>query len=390
MGLDLSVLAVRSAERTVMARSAWYAQAAAVVAAFMLDRVGCQGAKMMRWIRAVVVASAGLLLAAAVAAAEPVRLLFIDTQAGAPYDDARQATVEALRQQLAGQQRTLEVQHYSLQHYDGIATRIWHNLGEAQRHHDAVVVNGTMAAQAFRDLAKDQPQQRFFFLAVTDPVGLGLIEGFDRPPSANFTGVSYPVPVRERLRLLRAVMPEARTIGLIYADMPQSHSYRRWLDEALAEPEFRDLEVIYRQIPFVPSDGGQQRMARLAAAEAKQLDGQVDLFLAPNDQLGVQPYFAQALAPVISKPLMGVGERDVREGWGAAFTIYADQAEAGRQLAEMLFRHVSGTPFAGIWPQPPRKFGVLYDPALSQRFGLKQVPPRQVQEKDAASAAEKR
>lgn len=332
----------------------------------------------MRWMRTVVVAVAGLLLAVAAAvAAEPVRLLFIDTQAGAPYDDSRRATIEELSRLLAASGRTLKVQHYSLQHYDGIATRIWHNLGEAQHHHDAVVVNGTMAAQAFRDLAKSQPQQRFFFLAVTDPVGLGLIEGFDRPPSANFTGVSYPVPVRERLRMLRAVMPEARTIGLIYADMPQSHSYKRWLDDALAEPEFRDLKVIYRQIPFVPSDGGQQRMARLAAAEAQQLDGQVDLFMAPNDQLGVQPYFAKALAPVISKPLMGVGERDVREGWGAAFTIYADQAEAGRQLAEMLFRHVSGTPFAGIWPQPPRKFGVLFDPALCQRFGLTPVVPQQ-------------
>lgn len=331
----------------------------------------------MMWMRALVTVMGGLLLVSGmVLAAEPVRLLFIDTQAGAPYDDSRQATVDELRRLLSAAGRGLEVQHYSLQHYDGIATRIWHNLGEAQRRHDAVVVNGTMAAQAFRDLAKDQPQQRFFFLAVTDPVGLGLIENFDRPPSANFTGVSYPVPVRERLRLLRAAMPEARTIGLIYADMPQSHSYKRWLDEALAEPEFRDLKVLYRQIPFVPSDGGQQRMARLAAAEAQQLDGQVDLFLAPNDQLGVQPYFAQALAPVISKPLMGVGERDVREGWGAAFTIYADQAEAGRQLAEMLFRYVGGTPFAEIRPQPPRKFGVLYDPVLSQRFGLTQALPQ--------------
>ncbi|MBQ1782280.1 MAG: hypothetical protein II007_01355 [Gammaproteobacteria bacterium] len=341
----------------------------------------------MRWMRSVVVAGVIALLLAGGVAAEPVRLLFIDTQAGAPYDDARQATVNELRRLLSAGGRRLEVQHYSLQHYDGIATRIWHSLGEAERHHDAVVVNGTMAAQAFRALAKDQPQQRFFFLAVTDPVGLGLIDSFDHPPSANFTGVSYPVPVRERLRLLRAVMPKARTIGLIYADMPQSHSYRHWLEAALAEPEFRDLKVIYRQIPFVPSDGGQQRMARLAAAEAQQLDGLVDLFLAPNDQLGVQPYFAQALATVISKPLMGVGERDVREGWGAAFTIYADQAEAGRQLAEMLFRYVSGTPFAEIRPQPPRKFGVLYDPVLSQRFGLKQLQLPLVPVKDAAATA---
>lgn len=325
----------------------------------------------MTWIRSLALGLACALLLASATAAAPVRLLFIDTQAGAPYDDARLATIDELERLLKASGRTLEVQHYSLQHYDGIATRIWHNLGEAQRRHDAVVVNGTMAAQAFRDLAKNQPQQRFFFLAVTDPVGLGLIDSFDRPPSANFTGISYPVPVRERLRLVRTAMPQARTIGLIYADMPQSHSYRRWLDAALAEPEFRDLKVIYRQIPFVPSDGGQQRMARLAAAEARQLDDQVDLFMAPNDQLGVQPYFAQALAPVISKPLMGVGERDVREGWGAAFTIYADQAEAGRQLAEMLFRYVSGTPFAELWPQPPRKFGILYQPQLSQRFGLK-------------------
>lgn len=316
---------------------------------------------------------AALLLLTAAASAEPVRLLFIDAQSGAPYDDARQATLEPLRQMLAASGRQLEVKHYSLQHYDGIATRIWHTLGESRRPHDAVVVNGTMAAQAFSELARGQPQQRFFFAAVTDPVGLGLIAGFDRRPSANFTGVSYPVPVRERLRLLRAVMPKARTIGLIYADMQQSHSYRRWLDEALAEPEFRNLNIIYRVVPFVPGDGGQQRMTRLAVMEARELDSQVDLFLTPNDQMGVQPYFSQVLTSSISKPLMGIGERDVRDGWGAAFTIYADPAAVGRQLAEMIFRYLNGTPFEQLQPQYPKAFGVLFDPVQCRRFGITPV-----------------
>ena len=42
-------------------------------------------------------------------------------------------------------------------------------------------------------------------------------------------------------------MPKARTISLIYADMPQSRSYRRWLELLFAEdPRFRDMRIVFR------------------------------------------------------------------------------------------------------------------------------------------------
>jgi putative ABC transport system substrate-binding protein len=184
-------------------------------------------------------------------------------------------------------------------------------------------------------------------------VGLGLIKDFTNPPLSNFTGIAYPVPVRERLRFIRDVLPDVTDIGFIYADMPQSHSYLKWLNEILREDEFSSLNFHFRVVEFVQSESGHVRMAMLSEEYIKELDPVVDVFLSANDQMGVQPDYARTVYRLSDKPLIGLGEKDVMDEWGAVISLFPDLEQVGIQLAGMAERLMTGTEVEEIIPQWP-------------------------------------
>lgn len=61
-------------------------------------------------------------------------------------------------------------------------------------------------------LGKDTP---VIFNAVTDAVEAGLVAS-NEAPGANVTGVSDAAPIEQQLQLIRDILPEAKTIGMMY------------------------------------------------------------------------------------------------------------------------------------------------------------------------------
>ncbi|WP_159084661.1 ABC transporter substrate-binding protein [Dongshaea marina] len=297
-------------------------------------------------------------------------MLIIDSQQGEPYQTVRESMLKELARVGYKQGVNLKLRYYSLGNSEERARSIW-SRREQDIRYDVIYLAGTIAARAFKDLALNS-EQPFVFVAVTDPIGVGVIEQFDAPPKYNFTGVSYPVKVEERLRFIQRVMPKARTIGLIYADMPQSHSYNRWLLTALNKPEFKELRLLSQKVPFVKTDTGHKRMARLARQYVIEMDEQVDLFISPNDQMGVQAPFAEIVNQYATKPLLGLGRKDVMDGWGASFSIYPDLVAVGKQSAWMLREIFEGKPFKEIYPRWP-PVGVAFDLGKLHSFGVE--PP---------------
>ncbi|RFP19558.1 MULTISPECIES: ABC transporter substrate-binding protein [unclassified Duganella] len=304
------------------------------------------------------------------ASAAPVRrLLVVDTQRTEPYITITGAMLDSLAGYGFVVGRNLEVERYSLSQFEGAATHIWELKHGAS--FDVVYIAGTIAAQAFVKIAAEHPNSRFVFASVTDPVGLGLVDGFGMAPTRNITGVSFPVPVKDRLRFVRRLMPRARTIGLIHGDMPQSVSYRAWLEKLLAsEPEFKDLKIIYRSVKFVRGDNGTQRMAMQSVPLIEELNSQVDLFLAPNDQMGINPEFARTMAKHANKPLVGIIEPDAGAGWGATMCIYPSLPGMGQQAGKMIARLLAGEPIAAIPAETPARIGVAFDFKLIKHFGI--------------------
>ncbi|OUR74208.1 hypothetical protein A9Q76_01250 [Arcobacter sp. 31_11_sub10_T18] len=296
-----------------------------------------------------------------------VRLLIIDSLKGEPYNTVRKSMITELERLGYVENKNLTIKYYSLGNYVGTGINIWKHE-EKNKRSDVIFLNGTTATKAFKEIALDD-KNKFVFANVTDPVGVGVIDNFKSPPKHNFTGVSYPVRIEDRLRFIQKVFPKAKKIGLIYGNLPQSHSYKKWIQNALLLEEFKNLEVIFREVEFVKSEGGHKRMARIAKKYVLELDKEVDLFLSPNDTMGSQKPFAKMVYENVTKPLIGLGRKDVMENWGATMSIYPSLPDAGITAAQMIYKLFNGSKIKDIIPQWPRT-GVTFDLTKAKEFGI--------------------
>lgn len=280
--------------------------------------------------------------------AEPKKLLILDSQSGAPYDEARDAMLDELRLQGFVPDQNLIVRRYDVQNKLGLAKR-WLRT-EVPNDYDVIFVNGTIASRAAMKFGYDDDHLKFVFCSVTDPVGIGLINQLGKTPYANFTGVPYGVPIEDRLSFLMRVMPEVKAIGIIHTDMPQSLLYVDRLKVVIRKPEFSHLRLLFKRVPFINTDKGHIRMAQLSQDMALQIEDSVDVFLTPSDQWGIKKEYVQAISAVVRKPLMGLS-RDEVQFWGANFGLYPRQDLAGKKAGKMVAALLEGKDLRTLKPE---------------------------------------
>ena len=195
--------------------------------------------------------------------AETKKILILDAQSQEPYKTMREGVVEELKKYGYETGKNLIVDSEIVGNFEGRAYNIL--KAEADKY-DLIFINGTVAAQGaveFINKRNEKDKYSFVFANVTDPIGLGLMSKIDEPSKTRFTGVAYPVNVEERLRFIMKIFGNSIKIGYIYADMPQSKAYNRWLNETLKKDEFKNIKLISRKIEFVKGDEGHKRMVQL-------------------------------------------------------------------------------------------------------------------------------
>ncbi len=296
------------------------------------------------------------------------KLLILDSQEGNPYDEVRASLIKTLEGYGYVEGRNLKI----VIRFSGNNIKQGELIlnEESKNAYDVIFVGGTAATISARNTlyGKTQP---VVFGSPTDPVGIGVIKDFSSRPRANFTGVCYPVPVKARLKFIRRLMPKARTFGLIYADMPQSRSYRKWIEDLLEnDPEFKDIEIIFRPVPFVTGENGDKAMAENSKKYIAELDPKVDAYIKPCDTMGTRGYFSEVVYSTSTKPLIGLVRDDVMGKWGAVATIYPSHKSIGSQSARMIKEFFEGKKISNIIPEWPKKFGVAVDLQKTKQFGI--------------------
>ncbi|WP_159795476.1 tryptophan ABC transporter substrate-binding protein [Streptococcus halichoeri] len=78
---------------------------------------------------------------------------------------------------------------------------------------DLVIGIATPAAQALAHATKEKP---VFMSAVSDPVGAKLVTNLGQPRS-NVTGLATQLPITKTLDLMQSLLPQLKTIGVLYA-----------------------------------------------------------------------------------------------------------------------------------------------------------------------------
>ena len=101
-----------------------------------------------------------------------------------------------------------------------------------------IVTIGTPITQAAKNLIKDVP---IVFAAVTDPIEAGLVTASNKPHK-NITGVSDQQDLKLFISFVKTLMPDAKTIGLLYATSEANDAALVKMMQTAAE--LYDMEVL--------------------------------------------------------------------------------------------------------------------------------------------------
>ena len=103
------------------------------------------------------------------------------------------------------------------------------------KQYDLIVAIATPSAMSAYGAAKDTDIP-VVFLAVSDPIAAGIVQSIELPGN-NCTGSADILPVRPQLEMIRAFMPEASTIGILYTTS-EPNSITQLAEITAAAPDY--------------------------------------------------------------------------------------------------------------------------------------------------------
>ena len=223
----------------------------------------------------------------------------------------------------------------------------------ANADHDLYLAIATPAAQAMAQSISDAP---LLFTAVTDPEAADLVESNDAP-GGNVTGTSDIAPISDQVDLLKELVPDAQTIGVVYASGEVNSQVQ--VDELTTVAEESDMDVTSQTVTSVTE-----------IPQAVQALGDVDAIYVPTDNMVVSGIASLVnVANDNQIPVIGA-EAGTVEG-GAAATLGIDYEQLGRQTGEMALRILQdGEEPASTPVETANEFTYVVNPEAAEAQGI--------------------
>ena len=191
---------------------------------------------------------------------------------------------------------------------------------------DLIFAVATPAAQAAAGATTDIP---IVGTAITDFADSGLVKSNDKPET-NVTGTSDLTPVAEQLDMLNKVLPDAKTIGLLYA----SNEANSKLQIDMAKKELDKLGVGYKEYS-VSSSNEIQSVVESAVSE-------VDALYSPTDNTIAAAAAQVGQIALENKVPFIAGEEGMFTAGQALFTLSIDYEALGYTAGEMAVKILKG------------------------------------------------
>ncbi|MGL4697742.1 tryptophan ABC transporter substrate-binding protein [Enterococcus larvae] len=219
---------------------------------------------------------------------------------------------------------------------------------------DVLIGIATPAAQALANSTSDIP---IVLGAITDPVSAGLVETNEKP-GRNITGVSDKSPVDAQFDLALELLPNARSVGILYSSAEENSKYQA----AEAEKAAEALGLTAKSY-VVPSSNE-------IAQTVQVMSGEVDFIYIPTDNT-----IANAMQTVVNEanksktPIIPSVDTMVEEG-GLA-TVGINQYELGVQTGKMAADILAGKSDPATTPIYTFETGdVIINEAQAKKLGL--------------------
>lgn len=183
---------------------------------------------------------------------------------------------------------------------------------------DLILAIATPAAQAVAGVTSDIP---IVLTAVTDPAASGLVAS-NEAPGGNVTGTSDLTPVKEQIELLQKLMPEVKTVGILYCSAESNSEIQaRMAREALDE-----LGIAHENYTVSNSNEIQ--------TVVESMVGKVDAIYTPTDNMIAAGMATVGMVALDNKIPVICGEAGMVEAGGVA-TYGIDYYQLGYMAGEM-------------------------------------------------------
>lgn len=197
------------------------------------------------------------------------------------------------------------------------------------------------------------------FTAVSDPVAAGIVQSLEKP-GANCTGSSDVLPLEEQIKMIRAFLPNAKKIGILYTTSePNSVSQLK---------EFKEIAPKYN---FEVADVGVTNASEVAAGAQTLVSKGIDCINNFTDN-NVVNNLSTLLQAANSKkiPVFGSEEEQVKNGCLASQSI--DYVALGKETGKMAAKILNGEAKAADTPVfLVKTFSPVYSKAVLEQLGLK-------------------
>ncbi|WP_105036243.1 ABC transporter substrate-binding protein [Cryobacterium aureum] len=218
---------------------------------------------------------------------------------------------------------------------------------------DLVLAIATPTAQAAAQTIIDIP---VLFTAVTEPEEAGLVESWEKPGS-NITGTSDLNPVKEQLELIQEILPDAKSVGIIYS----SGEVNSDVQVELAKEAAEDLGLTIKEATVTNSS---------EVAQATVSLGDVDAIYIPTDNRvteGLEAVIQYSESNQI--PLFGAENGQVERGAIATYGI--SYTDLGYQTGQMAIRILEDGDNPGDMPvETLDTIEFILNPAAAKRMGV--------------------
>ncbi|MBX9786784.1 MAG: ABC transporter substrate-binding protein [Alphaproteobacteria bacterium] len=220
---------------------------------------------------------------------------------------------------------------------------------------DVIVAITTPSAQAMVKAA-EQGAVPIVFSAVTNPVEAGLVSSLTHP-EGNVTGVMDAPPVKEQIAFLKKILPQAKTVGILYN--PGDNGSVSSLEVIRVEAKAEGLTLV-EATPFKSSD---IQTAFLA------LVGKVDAVYVPLDNMIVSAMKSvSALALKHNLPLFVADSGSVEAG--ALACLGYSYLQAGHKTGEIVSEILNGKSPSEIAIASPGRTDIFINQNALEKLGL--------------------
>ncbi len=240
-------------------------------------------------------------------------------------DNCREGFLAGLAEKGYVEGKNLKVDFENAQADGAIASQIANNF--VANKVDLICGIATPMAQSAYGAAQDKDIP-VIFTAVTDPVAAELANA-DRTPVGNITGTSDKLPVELQLEMIRKVLPDAKTIGIMYST-----------SEVNSVSAIEEYKAVAGDYGFEIVESGISTTADIPLA-ADNLLGKVDCInnLTDNTVVSSLPVILEKAAAK-NIPIFGSEIEQVKIGCLAAVGL--DYYDLGKQTGFMAAQVLSG------------------------------------------------